>query len=83
MKPNHFDYMAEIEQADAIQENGVLVGKRQEGFNRILLYQVDGLYAEIFYHVHFNVITGIHTFSDTNLLEPYLTSIRIDSLLHN
>jgi hypothetical protein len=42
--------MDEMEQQEAIWE-GVLIADRQDEEHRILLYQIDGFYVEVFYHV--------------------------------
>jgi len=81
MKLHSLGQMSELEQADLIMENGVLIGKRTDGFYKILLFQVNAFYAEIYYHSHFNVIIKIKTFSHTEALEPYLSQIEISDLL--
>lgn len=81
MKRGYLGQLDEIEQADIIQETGVMIGKRKDEYHNILLFQVEGFYAEIYYHSHFNVIIKIKTFSNTNNLEPYLQAINLDDLL--
>ena len=54
-----------------------MIGKRKDDYYNVLLFQVDGFYAEIYYHSHFNVIIKIKTFSDTSQLEPYLQAISV------
>ena len=81
MKPDYLGHLDEIDQADLICESGVFIGKRKDEYYNVLLFQVHGFYAEIFYHSHFNVIIKVNTFSDTDALEPYLQAISIDSLL--
>lgn len=81
MKNDYLGQMTEMEQADVIMEKGVKIGNRTDGFYSILLFQVGSFYAEIFYHSHFNVIIKIKTFSNTDLLEPYLQQIELPDLL--
>ena len=81
MKRDYLGGLDEIDQADVIWESGVLIGKRKDEYYNVLLFQVDGFYAEIYYHSHFNVINKIKTFSDTAELEPYLQAISISELL--
>jgi len=81
MTPFNLGHLDELEQADVIWEQGVLIDERKDDFYNILLFQVEGFYAEIYYHSHFNVIIKIKTFSDTRLLEPYLQAIALDDLL--
>jgi hypothetical protein len=81
MTPYNLGHLDEMEQADVIWEQGVLIGERKDEFYKILLFQVDAFYAEIYYHTHFNVIIKIVSFSDTNRLDPYLQNISLVDLL--
>ena len=81
MKRDYLGQLDEIEQADIIWESGVMIGKRTDAYYNVLLFQVEGFYAEIYYHSHFNVIIKIKTFSSTDQLEPYLQAIQLDELL--
>ena len=83
MKKDFLGQLNELDQADIIWDQGVLIGKRNDGFYKILLFQVDAFYAEMYYHAHFNVIIRIKTFTGTEGLEPYLQQIQIDHLLNN
>ena len=82
MKRDALKQLEEMKQADIIWERGALIGKRADGFYKVLLFQVDAFYAEIFYHTHFNVIIKIRTFSNTDQLEPYLKKIDITALIN-
>lgn len=75
-----FDQLPEETQTDVIWQAGVLLGRRTEGFYKIMLFQIDGFYTELWYHTHFNVLIKVASFSDTDLLEPYLSNIRLDGL---
>ncbi len=80
MTTTYFEQLTEAEQTDAIWENGVFLYRRTESFYNILLFQVENFYTEIYYHSHFNVIIKIRSFSDTDLLMPYLDKLNIQSL---
>jgi hypothetical protein len=80
MTSYHFEQLTEARQTDVIWESGVFLDRRKEGFHSILLFQIDDFYTEVYYHSHFNVIIRIHSFSDTDLLAPYLDKISINSL---
>ncbi len=64
----------EMEQAEAIWE-GVHIAEREDEEHRILLYQIDSFYVEVFYHKEYNIIRRFRSFSSVNLLEPYLSRI--------
>ena len=75
-----FIAMDEMEQQEAIWE-GVHVGDRDDGGHRILLYQFDNFYVEVYYHKECNVVRRYRPFSSTNPLEPYLNQIDIQKTL--
>jgi hypothetical protein len=80
MTSSYFEQLTESRQTDVIWESGVFLDRRRESFHSILLFQIDDFYTEVWYHSHFNVILRIQSFSDTDLLAPYLNKINIDSL---
>lgn len=70
----------EIERARALWEKGVLLAERTEGFHKLALYQLHDVYLEVTWHIHFNVVVKVSSFTDTEHLEPYLDSISIEGL---
>jgi hypothetical protein len=82
MKDHQFNYMEEQEQTTAVWEKGVYLAERIEGFHRIKLYQLEDFYVEVCYHTHFNVIIKVNSFSDMDLLDPYLQAININSVFY-
>jgi len=77
----HFNFLDENEKANIVWEKGVLIGERSDAFHHISLFQVDAFYVEIYHHTHFNVITGIRSFSSLKKLEPYLEEISLEGLV--
>jgi hypothetical protein len=71
----------EIERARALWEKGVLLAERTEGYHKMMLYQLHDIYLEVTWHTHFNVALKVTSFSDTELLEPYLNNISLEGLL--
>ena len=71
----------EIERARALWEKGVLLAERKEGFYKIMLYQLHDIYLEVTWHVHFNVVMKVSTFTATERLEPYLDTISLEGLI--
>lgn len=43
--------------------------------HKILLYQIDGFYVEVYYNKEHNDIRKFRSFSSTNQLDPYLGQI--------
>ncbi len=66
----------EMEQQEAIWE-GVHIADRDDGEHKILLYQIDAFYVEVFYHKEYNVIRKYLPFNSINKLAPYLKQIEI------
>ena len=83
MTASYFDQLSENLQTDVIWESGSYLDRRSERYYNILLFQIDGFYAEVYYHSHFNVIIKIETFSDTDRLAPYFDKLDLVSLFNN
>ena len=66
----------EMEQQEAIWD-GVHIADRDEGEHKILLYQIDAFYVEVFYHKEYNVIRKYLPFNSIDKLAPYLEQIEI------
>lgn len=76
-----FNGLDEVRQIELLWSAGVLIGSRQEGFHKILLYQIDAFYVEVFYQYFQGKMVKIKSFSETDQLDPYLNTINIASLL--
>ena len=76
MTLDHFHTLDEGEQMEAVW-NGVELGERFEGEYKISLIQIDSFYVELFHHVEHNVLKRIHSFSDTDHLQPYVNTITL------
>ena len=70
----------EIERARSLWEKGVLLAERSEGFYKMQLFQLHDVYLEVTWHIHFNVVVKVSSFSDTDHLAPYLEAISLDEL---
>ena len=81
MNLNKFNGLDELRQIELLWSAGVLIGSRQDGFYKVLLYQIDSFYVEVFYQYFQGKMVKIKSFSDTDQLAPYLKSIDIDPLL--
>jgi len=75
-----FLQLDEAEQAEAIWD-GSFIADREDEEHKILLYQIDGFYVEVFYHKEYNVIRKYRPFSSTDQLETYLNKINIQSIM--
>jgi len=69
--PRQFFEIDEMEQAEAVWE-GVHMGNREDKEHRILLYKIDNLFVEVYYHKEYNVIRKFEAFTEMELLDIYL-----------
>ena len=81
MKLFDFQLLAEPAQLDLLYEEGVYIGKRKEGYQNVLLYQLESFYVEVFYYKHRCYATGVRCFRSTALLDPYLESMDVEHLV--
>ncbi len=73
-----FKTLDPITQLEIVIERGVLLLDRNEGNRGFLLYQVDNFYAEVMLELTCHEISGLKSFTSTDLLEPYLENININ-----
>lgn len=71
------------EQTSVLYHKAIRIGGRKDNDHTIVLFQVDGYYAELYFHRKKNEITGINAFTSVDFLEPYLQKIDISGLLHS
>lgn len=75
--------MCQYEQKNIAFESGAYLANRFiEGF-RILLFQLEGFYVELFYHPETNEIAWARSFDSTDELEPYLQNINVSDLVQS
>ena len=80
MTVNDFNAMDELGQIEAVA-NGAHVSERRAGNFAILLYQIEGFYVEVYYHMKLNDIVGFRSFSNVDELFPYLSKIDVAELI--
>ncbi len=81
MKMRDFTHLLLHKKAALLYKEGVYIGKRKRGNSVVLLYQVEGFYAEVFYRTYRREIDAIRCFSGTRRLDPYLSAIDVASLV--
>ena len=69
-----FKTLSDFEQAEVVW-NGSLLAHREDGYFRILLYQVDSFYVEVYYRKERNILSHFRPFAATRELDPYLEQI--------
>jgi hypothetical protein len=76
---DQFKAFSEDSQSNIIHRQGVLISTRRTDEYKVLLYQIDGFYVEVFYHPTDHFIR-IESFTGTEKLNPYLHQISIEDL---
>lgn len=77
MTIKQFRELDEMEQHEAMWDNGVMVGDRLEGEHRIVLYQIFDFYLELYYHIELNVLRKLISFDRLDALDVYLNQFNI------
>lgn len=81
MRLHDFIHLSESEKSTLLYKHGVYIGKRWQGTTAVVLYQLDGFYAEVFYRRYRQEIDRISCFSGTSRLDPYLAAIDVEHLV--
>ncbi len=76
-----FTLLDDCVQVDVLYNQGVYIGKRKSGTSIITLYQLEGFYVEVFYKKYRCIVTRLHCFTSTALLNPYLHDINVEELV--
>ena len=58
------------------------VAGRDENVFKVLLYQLNDFYVEVYYNKLYNYITEFVAFDSTDKLDPYLERIQLPALSH-
>lgn len=82
MTLNEFQLLHQIEQVDLLYNEGVYIGKRRQGDQIVLLYQLEGFYIEVFYKRYRRVISRLLCFRSTEFILPYLEHINVEELIN-
>lgn len=78
-----FNELIEGQQFDLLHRDGVYVGKRKEGKQTIVLFQLYSFYIEVYYKQYRKQIDHIVTTDDANILHSYLDQVNVRDLNRN
>jgi hypothetical protein len=81
MKLFEFNKMDAVNKFDTLCRCGELLGERISQGAKVLLYQIDAFYVEVYYVASLNKIDKMRSFGSTNHLKPYLEEIDISCLI--
>lgn len=82
MKLSDFILLTEDEKKMTVLHQGVLVAKRTNYDFMVFLFQMDNYYVETYCNPQNKAIEEYRVFDNITLLNPYLETIPIDSLLN-
>jgi hypothetical protein len=75
-----FAVLEKQEQINLIKSMGTFLFIRQEAGIDVVLYQINGFYAEVYFEAYNKKNMRIRSFDDTALLDVYLKEINISEL---
>ena len=76
-----FDTLSKEHQQDLLLKKGIFLAEREDGPFRIMLYQLDGFYVEVYFFNLYNKVAFFQTFEDTEALQPYLEQVDVKPVL--
>ena len=76
-----FNGLDEMEQLKVIKTFGTEIGKRTDKSYQYTVYQIDSFYVENWFHIESKTLKRIRSFSNPDLLEPYLGDIDISGII--
>ena len=80
MRMKDFRILQMDEQMGIIEKKGIFLDHRTSGSYSVALFQIDGFYVELSYHIVKLFYKKIRIFEDTALLDPYINTIDITDL---
>ena len=80
---SEFLQLDEKRQLQILHRHGVYVGKRKEGDQTIVLFQLHSFYVEIYYRQYRKTIEKMVSSNHTEILQPYLDQINLKGFKEN
>ena len=81
MTRQNFDKLTRQQKRITLLRYGTYISERSFGPLRIMLYQLEGFYVEVFFLKWNKSVLWYRSFNTTNLLDPYLHKIDLSSLM--
>ena len=82
MTNQHFNTLSKQDQQNHLLKDGIFLVEREDGPFRIMLYQMDSFYVEVYFFNLYNKVAFLQSFSDTEALQPYLEQLDVASMLN-
>lgn len=81
MNLHQFNQLTRNDQRLCLLTEGIFLEERSTLRHDVMLYELDGFYAEAYFMKNTNKAAFFKTFTDTAYLEPYLQQINLQHLL--
>jgi len=81
MTLSQFSSSSKNQKQHIVLSTGLFVTERTDGPFRIMLYQVEHFYVEVYFFNLYNKAALLKGFDDVQYLEPYLSTIDLSGLL--
>lgn len=78
----HFNTLSKQDQQNNLLREGIFLAEREDGPFRIMLYQLDSFYVEVYFFNLYNKVAFLQSFTDTDALEPYLEQLNVTGMLN-
>lgn len=82
MTLHHFKALSQENQRKILLQHGVFLAERRTETFSIMLFELNGIYIELFFLNESDEIFYIKSFDCTDELEPYLTEIDLSQLVN-
>ena len=83
MTLTQFNALSRQTQQETVLRSGIFLSERKQGAFRVMLYQLEGFYIEVYFYKQSNVVFWLKSFSSTEELQPYLQQIDLTQLLQD
>lgn len=83
MTITHFSTLSLVKQLELLYTEGVHLAKRNCDGTPVILYQFGKWYVEIFYEKYRSVVSHTRSTDGTEILEPYLDNLDIETLVNS
>ncbi|MDB5195893.1 MAG: hypothetical protein JWP88_263 [Flaviaesturariibacter sp.] len=75
-----FNELSQQQQYSLLHSDGVYVGKRKEGGQTVILFQLYAFYVEVRYRLYRQEIDFLTLSDQMDILEPYIDQIQVRDL---
>lgn len=75
-----FELLSFEKQLDLLQKDGVHIGKRDVGEEKVILYQLYAFYVEVYFEEYRKKVNKMIVSDKVDMLQPYLDQIKVKGI---